>query len=71
MSKKRKSISLCAIQVQNRQKTISFEGKLYVKGERIVDICQNVTFAHIGICTFRDNADRITESAKSGTKEFV
>jgi len=71
MSHKHKSISPCAIQVQNRQKTIGFEEKLYVKGDRIVDMCHNVTFAHISICTFHDNADRITESAKLGTKEFA
>ena len=71
MNQKRKSISPCAIQVKNRQKTISFEEKLYIKVDRIVDMCHNVTFAHISICTFHDNADRIIESAKSGTKEFV
>ena len=71
MSEKRKSLSPCAIHVQNRQKTISFEDKLYLKDDRIVDMCHNVTFAHINIRRFCDNADRITESAKSGTKEFV
>jgi hypothetical protein len=71
MSEKRKSISPCAIQVQNQQKTISSEEKLYAKGDRIVDMCHNVTFAHISICTFCDNADRITESAVSGNKDFV
>jgi hypothetical protein len=71
MSVKRKSLSPCAIQVQNQQKTIGFEEKLYLKGDRIVDKCHNVTFAHFSICTYCDNAERITKSAKSGTKEFV
>jgi len=71
MSEKCKSVSPCAIQVQNWQKTIGFEEKLHVKGDRIVDMCHNVTFVHISICTFHANADRIIDSAKSGTKEFV
>jgi len=41
------------------------------KGERIVGICHNVRLAHSSICTVHDNADRITESVKSGTKMFV
>jgi hypothetical protein len=41
------------------------------KGEWIVDICHNVRLAHSSICTFHDNADRIKESAKSGTKVFA
>ena len=41
------------------------------KGERIVDICRNVTHAYSSIHTIRDNADRIKECAKSGTKVFV
>jgi hypothetical protein len=48
---------------------ISTEEKLDVisrteSGERIVDICLNVRFAHICVCTFRDNADGIKESVK-------
>jgi hypothetical protein len=61
--------------VKNRQKTISFDEKWYVlsqpgKGERI-DICHKVRLAHSSIRTIRDNADRITESAKSRTEVFV
>jgi IS30 family transposase len=62
--------------VKNQQKTIGIEEKLHVisrleKGEWIVDICRNVRLAHSSIHTIRDNADRIKESAKSGTKVFV
>jgi hypothetical protein len=41
------------------------------KGEQIADICRNVRFTHISVHTIHDNADRITESAKSRTKIFV
>jgi hypothetical protein len=41
------------------------------KGEQIVDICCNVRLAHNSVYTIHDNAERITESAKSGTKVFV
>jgi len=41
------------------------------KGEQIVDICLNVIFTHSRKHTIQDNADRITESAMSGTKVFV
>jgi len=41
------------------------------KDERIVNICHNVRFAHSRICTVYDNADRITESAKSATSVRV
>jgi hypothetical protein len=73
MSEKCKSTSPSAIQVKNRQKTVSIEEKLDVisrleKGERIVDVCHNVRLAHSSICTIRDNVDKIKESAKSGTK---
>ena len=55
---------------------IDIEEKLGViscleKGEQIVDICHNVGLTHISTRTVRDNADRIKESAKSGTKGFV
>ena len=72
MSEKCKSTSPSAIQVKNRPKTISTEGKLDViswleKGEWIVDLRHNV----ISIHTVHDNADRITEYGKSGTEVFV
>jgi hypothetical protein len=38
------------------------------KCERIVNICHNVRLTHSSICTIRDSADCIKESAKSGTK---
>jgi hypothetical protein len=62
--------------VKNRRKTIGLDEKLHVKsrldnGERIVDICHNVVLAHSCVHTIRENADRIKESAKSGTKLFV
>jgi len=57
--------------VKNQQKTISTEEKLDViswleQGERIVDEWHNVS-----ICTILDNADRIEESAESGTAVFA
>jgi len=71
MGEKCKSATPSAMQVKNQWKTFSNEENLYIisqleKDERIVDICRNVRFAHIS-----DNADRITESAKSGTQVFV
>jgi hypothetical protein len=62
--------------VKNRRKIICIEEKLDVisrleKDEGIVDICRNVRLAHNSVHTMRDNADRIKESAKSGTKVFV
>jgi hypothetical protein len=61
---------------KNQWKTIGIEEKLDVisqheKGEQIVDIWCNVTFVQSTICTILDNADRITESAKSGPKVSV
>ena len=41
------------------------------KGEQIVDICQNASFAYSRVRTIHDNADRIPESAKWGAKVFV
>jgi len=43
---------------------------LLEKGEWIVDVCHNVTFAHMSLPSLH-NTDRIPESAKSGTKVFV
>jgi hypothetical protein len=34
------------------------------KGERIVDTCHNVSFAHNSVYTTHDNAETITESVK-------
>jgi hypothetical protein len=41
------------------------------KGERNVNIWQNDTVTHSSIRTICDNADRVTESVKSGPKVFV
>jgi hypothetical protein len=54
MSEKHKSASPSAIQVKNRQKTVSIEEKLDVisrleKSEQSVDICRNVRLAHSSI----------------------
>ena len=74
MSDKCKSTSPSAIQVKNLQ--ITTEEKLDIiswlkKGERIVDICSNVRFTLSSVCKICDNADRSTESDKSGTKGSV
>jgi hypothetical protein len=76
MSEKHKSASPSAIQVKNRRKTLGSEEKLRVimrreKGERIIDICHNVTLADGIVRKIRDNAHRTKESAQSGTKVFV
>jgi len=76
MSEKCKSTSPTTIQMKNRQKTIGKEEKIDIrsqpeKGEQIFYICGNVSFAHISVHTIHDNADKITESAQSGTKVFV
>jgi hypothetical protein len=57
-------------------RTISTEEKLDViswleKGEQIVDEFRNVRFTPSSVLTLRDNAERITENVKSGTKVFV
>jgi hypothetical protein len=76
MSEKHKSASPSAIQVENRGKPVGTEERLSVimrreKGERMVDICRNVTLAHGTVHKIRDNADRIKESARPGTEVFV
>jgi hypothetical protein len=76
ISKKCKSTSPSALQVKNWQKTIGIEYKADIisqleKGERNVDICHNVRTTHSNVCAIRDNADRITECGKSGTKVSV
>jgi len=76
MSEKCKSTSPSAIQVKNWWNTINIEEKLeeiswLEKCEQIFYICHNVTCPHSSVHTIADNADRITESAKSGSKVFV
>jgi len=56
--------------VKKRKKTISTGEKLdkisqLEKGEKMVDIRHNVKFTHSSIDKIRDNADKITEIAKS------
>ena len=75
MSQKCKSTLLIAIQVKNWPKTDGTEEELDVisqleKVNEIVEICCNVRFAHISVHTIHNNADRIRESAKLGTKVF-
>jgi len=73
MYDKPKSTSPCEIRLKSLRKAVSFEGDLDVisrlkKGERIVDVCRNVRLGHSSLSTILDNADRITESAKSVTE---
>jgi hypothetical protein len=73
LSEKCKSTSLHAVQMKNWWQTTSTEEKLdtqshFEKGDQIVDICHTVRLAVGSIFTICDNADRITESAKSGTE---
>jgi hypothetical protein len=70
MSGKCQARSLSAIRVKNWQKTVSSEGKLDIiiqleKGRH------NVRLAHSSICTVHYNANRIKQSAKSGTKVCI
>ena len=55
--------------MKNQQKTISIEEKLDVisqleQGERIINICHNVRYAHSSAHTVCDNVNRIAESDK-------
>ena len=76
VSEEHKSALPSAIQVKNWQMTIFIEEKLDIvsrleKGEQIVDRWCNVRFADSDIHTICDNADKFTESAKSGHKVFM
>ena len=76
MSEERNSTSPSAIRVKNRRKTVCIHIKLYVisrheKSEQIVDTWRNFRFGHCCMCTIRDNAGKIMESVKSGTKVIV
>jgi hypothetical protein len=62
--------------VKNRGKTINIEDKLDIisrleKGEQIVYVFRNDRYAHISLSTNYGDADRITESAKTGANVFV
>jgi calcineurin-like phosphoesterase family protein len=72
MSEKCKSILSILIQVKNWQKTVSTKDELDIisqleKGTQIAEVHRNVRFANTNILIICDNADRITESAKSET----
>jgi hypothetical protein len=65
-----------ANQVKNQPNTISTEEKLDVinqpdKGKKIVDTSNNIRFPYSSVYTVSDNAERITESGRTGTKVFV
>jgi len=73
MSEKRNSTSPSETQIKRQRKTICIEEKLQVinrleKGERIAHICRALGLAKSTVRTIRNNADRIKESAKSGTR---
>jgi DDE superfamily endonuclease./Tc5 transposase DNA-binding domain./CENP-B N-terminal DNA-binding domain. len=73
MSEKRNSTSPSTTQIKRQRKTICIEEKLEVinrleKGERIANVCRALGWAKSTVRTIRNNADRIKESAKSGTK---
>ena len=74
-SEERKSTSHSAVQVKNRQKAVNVGRKLNVtnlleKGERFFYLCCNVKYVDISLCTIRDNADLLTENAKSELKHL-
>ena len=62
--------------MKNWSKTTSTEARLGVigrpeRGKQNVEICHNVRLTRSSIHKIHDIADRIIESAKSGTKMFV
>jgi hypothetical protein len=59
MSEKVGCISPSAIYEEKLDVTRQLE-----KGERIVDICHNVRFAHSSVHTIHDNVETTTESVK-------
>jgi hypothetical protein len=76
MREKRIFTSPSAIQVKNWQNTTSIDKKLDVisrlgKDEKTADICCNVRLTYSSVRIICDHADRITESAKSGTEVSV
>jgi len=71
MSEKHKFTPPSAIQVKNWQKAISTEEKLDVISRLKESVQRAAKLSRSGICTISDNADRITENAKSGMKVSV
>jgi hypothetical protein len=74
--RKHKTTPSCTGPVKNRRKAINIEDKLDIKsrlgkGDKIVDICRVVRFAHSSSRIIPDNADRIKQTANSGTEVFV
>jgi len=71
------STSPSAAQVKNWQKTIITGEKLDVISGLVKKMSELLTYgrmfrcAHGSVCTLHNSADRIKESAKSGTKVFV
>jgi hypothetical protein len=70
MSDERKFTSLSGMHVKKWRKKISIEIRRNTANWKGWTKCCRMPqwFAHSSICTIGDNADRITESAKSGTK---
>jgi hypothetical protein len=56
--------------VKDREEKLDVISQLEVD-EQTVDMWRNVRLTYNSVHTVHDNADRITESAKSGTKLFV
>ena len=50
---------------------MGWEGREQEKEREIMPISHEARFTPSSLRTIRDNADRITEGAKSGTKVFV
>jgi hypothetical protein len=77
MSEEHNSTSPSAVQMKNRQKTITAEDKLDVicrlvkKMDELLTYAIMLRLAHGSECTIHANADRIKEGAKSGPKVFV
>jgi len=74
MSEKRKSTPRRAIQMKNRRKAMNVGEKLDVRSrleKRVRIFSYSVMVGTLVLLrTIRDNADRVTESAKSGNEVF-
>jgi hypothetical protein len=73
VSEERKSTSPSAIQLKNWRMTISTEEILDIISRFKKDklLTYGIMLDLLTVARIRDNSDRITESAKSGTKVFV
>jgi hypothetical protein len=54
--------------LQSQMKIILYLVGLYSAERNVFNICRNIRLAHRSVHTIPDSADRIKESAKSGTK---